>query len=316
VKAHALMLSMPVGNEWSVSGNYVGDSISGASPEYHSKSLYKLNEHRDAVGLNLTRYLSRGTVSVGVNRSEEHDYLSEGFSFKGTLATEDKNSTLNLGLAISNDEINSTNRQAIDKTKHVTDWIIGLTQVISMNDIAQINIGYSKGNGYFSDPYKFIDHRPDYKDKFTIMGKWNHYFDLTEGSSHISYRYYEDSYDIKAHTLDMEYAQPFSGGWTVTPSLRLYTQTEANFYISVDPSSDAFYQLPEMKYTSLDQRLAAYGAVTCGLKVAKALSEDWVVDVKYEQYSQKQSWALSGDTSGHIEPFGFRSFQFGITHYF
>lgn len=320
VKAESLMLMMPVAGEWSVNGSYTGDSISGASPTYHSSQLYKIKEHRDALSLGVTKYLSRGTVSVGTSYSHEHDYLSRGFSLQGTVASEDKNTTFNAGLAVSNDDINSSNGDAIGKKKHVTDWVLGVTQVMTVNDIVQLNLGYSDGNGYFSDPYKYYDRRPEAKTHSTVLTRWNHHFNQTDGSSHLSYRYYTDSYGVKAHTLSAEYIQPFSNGWTVTPLARFYTQTAARFYIGIDPNSADFTSVPAVTdptaYISLDQRLSAYGAVTLGFKVAKQLNPDWLVDFKYEQYKQKESWALTGNNQGGLEPFSFRSYQVGISRRF
>lgn len=320
VRAKSLMVMTPVAGEWSVAGTYTGDSISGASPSYHSSQLIKLNEHRDAGDIKVTKFFSRGTVTAGTSYSHEHDYLSRGFSLLGTLSSEDKNTTLNAGIGVSNDDINSTNGDAKGETRHVTDWILGVTQILTRNDIAQIDLGYSEGSGYFSDPYKFLDHRPDSRTHNTVMARWNHHFEKFNGSSHLSYRYYKDSYGIRAHTLAAEYVQPFAGGWTFTPLARFYTQSAADFYVGVDPNSPDFINVPAVTdpsaNISLDQRLSEYGALTLGFKVAKQLNPDWLVDFKYEQYKQKESWAVSGNGDGILKPFGYRGFQIGISRRF
>ena len=314
VRAHSLNILAPVAGEWSISATRIEDSISGASPGYHSSRLKKLNDYREAFNLGVTRYLPSGSISVGVNKSDENDYHSIGQSLLGSWHTESKNTTLNAGISVSNDDI--TPEGTIAQDKRVTDWIFGVTQVLTTNDIAQLNLGYSNGTGYFSDPYKSADRRPENKEKFTVLGRWNHFFDRTQGSSHLSYRYYQDTFDIKAHTLDTEYTQPISDGWTVTPSLRFYTQSAAYFYAGVDPATPAFDKYANQKYLSLDQRVGTYGAVTWGLKVTKQIGLDWMVDFKYENYTQKENWALSGDEKGANIPFYFESFQVGISKKF
>lgn len=314
VRAHSLSIVAPVAGEWAVSATRIEDTISGASPGYHSSRLKKLNEYREAYNLGVTRYLPVGSVSVGVNTSDENDYRSRGFSMLGSWHTENKNTTLNAGVSVSNDDI--TPKDAIARDKRVTDWIVGVTQVLTPKDITQFNLGYSNGSGYFSDPYKSGDRRPDSKEKFTFLARWNHFFDNTQGSSHLSYRYYQDTFDIKAHTLDTEYTQPLSDGWTVTPSLRFYTQSAAYFYSGVDPSDPAFAKYASQKYLSLDQRVGTFGAITWGLKVSKQIGTDWMVDFKYENYTQKENWALSGDEKGANVPFYFESFQIGISKKF
>jgi hypothetical protein len=316
VKAESLMVMVPIAGAWSFTGTYTGDAISGASPAYHTSDLRNMDDHRTARNYSVTRYLPRGTVTLGANQSYEHDYISRGFSLQGTVASEDKNTTFNAGIAVSNDEINPSNGRVVDETKHVTDWILGVTQVLTANDIVQLNLGYSAGKGYFDDPYKTGDIRPDSKYHYTFLTRWNHYFKQTDGSSHLSHRYYNDTFGVIAHTLEAEYVQPFGDGWTIEPSARFYTQTAANFYVGIDPLSPAFPNPSSLKYLSLDERLSEFGAVTLGFKIAKRINQDWLVDFKYEQYRQKESWALTGNNDGNLEPFSFRSYQFGITRRF
>jgi opacity protein-like surface antigen len=114
----------------------------------------------------------------------------------------------------------------------------------------------------------------------------------------------------------LEYTQPFANGWSVMPLTRYYTQTAADFYIGLDPANPLFSEAMSARYKSLDQRLGEFGAWTWGIKVAKQLNENWLVDFKYEQYKQKESWALSGNGNGTIEPFNFRSYQVGISRKF
>jgi len=318
VRAPSVMVMMPIAGAWSVSGTYTSDSVSGASPAYHSRQLTSMEDLRRAIDLRLTHYMQRGTVTVGSSYSNESDYISRGFSVQGTLSTEDKNTTFNAGMGVSNDDINPNNLAVVGEKKHVTDWIVGVTQIFTVRDIVQLNLGYSKGNGYFSDPYKAFDERPRGRDHSTIQVRWNHHFDQLGGSSHVSYRYYTDTYGIRAHTLATEYVQPLSHGWTVTPLLRYYTQTAADFYLEALPNANGLPTFPDFdaRYYSEDQRLSEYGAFTVGMKVAKQLDENWTVDAKLEQYEQRSEWALNSGGSTGIAPFRYRSLQFGISRRF
>ena len=76
------------------------------------------------------------------------------------------------------------------------------------------------------------------------------------------------------------------GSWTATPSLRYTTQSAADFYYG-PPFPSGF--VPGQPY-SADQRLSAFGAITPGIKVAKAFPYGWKVDLKAEYYEQKGSW--------------------------
>lgn len=318
VKATASSVVMPLNADWSMSGTLITDSISGASPAYHTQALTGMKDFRRAVDTSMTRYLPNGTVTVGISHSGENDYISRGGSVLATRATEDKNTTWTAGLGVNRDVINPSNRIVFNESKRGTDLILGVTQVTSMNDIVQFNLGYYNGHGYFSDPYKIYDERPRDRSHQTLQSRWNHHFSELNGTSRVAYRYYTDNWGIRSHTFDAEWVQAFGNGWRVAPALRYYTQTAAKFYVEADPSLSPFPPSPpaNAKYFSEDQRVSAFGGLTMGMKLSKQLSLDTKVDVKFEQYGQKGAWTALGTGSKGLAPFYARSLIVGVAHSF
>jgi len=182
-----------------------------------------------------------------------------------------------------------------------------------------LNLGHSAGTGYYSDPYKTLDERPRHRNSTTFMTRWNHYFESTEGAGRFSYRYYTDTFGIVAHTLGAEYVQPLSNGFTVTPSVRFYTQTAADFYVPVGPDELLTGDATDpgaAKYYSEDQRLSAFGAVTLGIKVSKRFAHDWLLDVRYDHYMQRDQWAISGKGDSGLAAFNANFIQVGLSREF
>ncbi len=315
VQTTALQFLTPISGQWSTGGSVTTDGISGASPSYHNASLRKMVDRRNAIDADLTRYFQNDSLTVGLNSSTESDYLSRGFSIQGSHSTENRNTTWTAGIGVNNDTISPANKLVKNERKHVTNVLLSLTQVFTANDILQFNAGYSQGNGYFSDPYKIFDKRPRERNNHTLLTRWNHHLDSTEGTARLSYRYYSDSWEVKAHTLGLEYVQPFGHSWTVTPLVRFYSQSAANFYVDADPSYDPFPPNPPdgALYSSEDQRLSAFGAHTWGLKITKQIQQDWSVDIKLEQYTQRSSWRLFGRGSPYLLQFNARSIQVGLS---
>jgi hypothetical protein len=321
VNAFSIMGMVPIAGEWSISTSYTYDSVSGASPAHHTwmgdavSGASGSEETRHAGDLSITRYLSGGSVTAGTSYSSESDYVSRSYSLQGSLSSEDKNTTLTIGASYTNDTINPNNNVVEDEKKEIYAGLFGITRVLSKTDIMQVNFGLSKGEGYYDDPYKENDFRPDKRDIKTVMARWNHHFDGTDGTSRLSYRYYTDSFGIDAHTLGLEYVQPLSKGWTIIPSVRLHSQSAADFYLPVDPSSPDIAPFPANPgdFSTSDQRLSAFGALTLGVKVEKQIAEDWTFDVKFEHYEQRADWCVNGDGDPGLEPFNFRSIQVGIS---
>lgn len=318
VKASATNLMVPLNAEWSVAGTLITDSISGASPAYHTQALSGMKDFRRAVDTSLTRYLPHGTFTVGMSHSGENDYVSRAVSVLATQVSEDKNTTWTAGLGLNRDAIQPANYIVTHEQKKGADLLLGVTQVLSMDDIVQVNLGHYSGRGYFSDPYKIYDERPRERQHQTFQARWNHHVSEWRGTSRLAYRYYTDTWGIRSHTLDAEWVQRFGSDWRVAPQLRLYSQNAARFYVEVDPRIAPFppSPLPNAVHFSEDQRLSAFGAITMGLKLTRQLSLDTAVDLKVEQYGQKAAWKFTGSGSQGLAPFYARSIQVGITHTF
>ncbi|HEU4851183.1 MAG TPA: DUF3570 domain-containing protein [Telluria sp.] len=319
VKSPALELVLPVAGEWSLRAGYVGDAISGASPRYHTavSGASRFEEKRRAADLAVTRYFQRSSVTVAAGRSSETDYLSRFASVRGTLSSDDNNTTWTFGAGVANDRIDPVNDAVEGERKHTSDFMAGVTRVMTPRDLVQAVLSYARGRGYFSMPYKYLDNRPRRHDQNSLLLRWNHRLAKGEATSRSSYRYFSDTYGIRAHTLQQEYARELPGGWTLTPSLRLHTQSAANFYF--DPVYDPVFGPPfppgfdfaQQRDLSADQRLSAFGAVTLGLKVEKQVGANSSVELKLERYRQRGAWRLFGSGSPGLEDFEARSVVVG-----
>ena len=314
VKANAVSVLMPVAGEWAIGGSYTRDIVSGASPYFHSENLLagEIEERRYGRDLSVSRYFRRGSLTAGWVDSQESDYTSRGYSLTGTWSTESNNTTLTAGVSTLHDRIDVSAIGATQESKDTDSLMVGITQILSPVDIVQLNLSRAEGEGFFRDPYKFRDNRPGHRQQDVAMLRWNHHFRDLDGTSRLSYRYYEDTFGVIAHTVDLEYVQQLPGGWTLTPEIRLYAQDDADFYL--DPRYPGVPTIrPRSQIQSQDQRLSTFGAMTLGLKVAKQLGPDWVVDIEYQNYEQRSDWYPRGDGSKGVKPFRANFLQFGLS---
>lgn len=329
IKATApqVYVQAPLASDWSLDASAVVDNVSGASPRMHTQQsgASRMSDERKAGDVKVTRHLARSAYSVGLAYSTEHDYESKAISVQGRWSSEDNNRTWTAGLGLSADRIDNTSNgvnTAINQHKRTQELMVGVTQVLTPLDIAQLNLTRSMGSGYFNDPYKAFDQRPDRRDAWIALARWNHHVAAYDASVRTSYRYYSDTFGINSHTLAADWVQPL-GKFTLTPGMRYYTQTAASFYF--DPVFNAQGQYDETGTIiraatlagnkSADQRLAAYGAVTLSMKVAYAIAPDTVIDAKLETYRQSAALRLGSGSPG-LAPFYARFFQVGLTHRF
>ncbi len=324
VKAPSLHALVPLGERWLLEGSAVADSVSGASPRYHTavSGASRMDDERRAGDVKLTRHFARSAYAVGLSRSTEHDYRSTALSVDARFASEDNNTTWNLGLGVGRDRIGSTNDASLHERRRTLELTAGVTQALTPTDLAQLSLTVSRGRGYFSDPYKDPDIRPDRRNIGILLARWNHHVEGLGASLRSSYRYYGDSYGIRAHTLGLDWVQPVGPRLTLTPELRYHTQNAARFYYDpvydpdLGPPYPPGYFTNPPRYISGDQRLSAFGALTLGLKVGVQLSPQWSADLKGEYYEQRSGWRIGGSGSPGLAPLRATFWQVGVSRRF
>lgn len=322
VKAPSFYALIPYGS-FAFEGSVVSDTVSGATPRWHSSvsSASRMSDDRHAGDVKVTRYFRRSAFGVGAAYSTEHDYKSKAINADYRVSTEDNNTTFAFGLGYSNDDINSTGGAYTGEKKKVVDALFGVTQTLTPDDIVRVNFTHSRGTGFFSDPYKLVDIRPRKRDATAVLTQWNHYIGYVGATARTSYRYYKDTFQVHAHTIGFEWAQPIAN-FIITPLARYHTQSAAYFYYDpvYDPVLGApfppgFSSNPSGPY-SADHRLSAFGAVTLGIKASVVLMQKLTLDVKFESYEQRGRWRIGGPGSPGLEPFRAEFFQVGVAYKF
>jgi hypothetical protein len=333
VSQPSVHLVVPIAGQWSVEASAEHDGVSGATPRAYSvrSSASRMEDKRTGTSLKVTRYFSRGALSVNVASSDEDDYASRGFGLSGSYSSDSKNTTLSLGLGAARDTIRGPEESPVVwGDKRINEVSLGLTQIVSANDIMQFtytrNEGQSRNmrasSSAYNDPYRLVDRRPLFRNQDIFLVRWNRHFKRTDAALRMAYRYYADTFNIRGHSFEADWVQPVSPKLTLTPSVRYYTQNSAAFYFDPDPNSPvaqvplALFTFTSDRYRSVDHRLSAFGAVTLGLKASYQIDKDWLVDGKLESYQQRNDWRMGGDGSPGINPLRASVLQIGITRNF
>ncbi|MGF1546605.1 MAG: DUF3570 domain-containing protein [Thiotrichales bacterium] len=267
---------------------------------------------RVALSANWDRPLNRlSRYNLGANVSKEYDYTSLGLSGQFSRDLNNRNTTVSAGLAYALDAIEPEGgipkpfasmvapgaeqpRTDSSDDKTTLDLLLGITQVLGKNTIAQANLSFSQSDGYLTDPFKILsvvdgasgitrdyvyENRPDSRQKSSLYGALKHYLDGDILSA--SYRYYTDDWGVDSHTLDLAYRWQFADKHYLQPHLRYYSQSAADFYRH--SLSDA---APLPKLATADYRLGEYDASTVGLKYGFGFANGSEFSVRAEYYLQ------------------------------
>jgi len=190
-------------------------------------------------------------------------------------------------------------RGVSSKSKTGREFSIGLNQIIDRTSLAQIRFTSSHFFGYLNDGYKLLsiidnenpaslgtteryifENRPDSRRMKSLFLAYKKAY--KSGILDVSYRFYDDSWDIKSHTLDLTYKFKLENRFFIKPKFRIYKQDAAFFYHHSLPSNEA---LPN--FASADSRLAEFDAYTVSFEYGKNLSFGRKHSVAVEYYTQQ-----------------------------
>lgn len=310
VQVHQALLEQTLGTDARLKLTGVIDTIAGATPTGQPAPtpggqvpLTQMHDKRKAWTFEASRQFSRVNVSLGAANSRESDYVSTGFSLNTVTDFNQKNTSLLLGLAGTDDKI-KVFYQPERAGKHTFDAIIGVTQLLDAKSTVQFNLSYGRATGYLSDPYKiiqknteilpglflpltFAENRPAERDKWVAFAGYNATSDKLNGALEAGYRLYHDSFGTTSHTLSLAWFQKLGAQFILSPSFRLYHQSAADFYhITLDGTSivPGDEPDPDGPFFSADYRLAKLRTVTYGLKLVWQPKESFQADVAWERY--------------------------------
>ena len=302
---------------WEVRGSALVDIITGASPQLvtnqsgrpvQSLTGASVRERRYAGDLKVTRRFGDYAFSVSRALSDEHDYHSRAFGLEGRADFNQKNTTAIVGYGKSNDRINSHDDATLNKQRVTKEYLAGVTQVLTSTSLVQTTLNWTRGDGWFNDPYKLTftffptgfpaivpDRRPDHRDTFAWLTRYRAHFPGAHGTLQADYRYYHDDWGITAHTLEVAWQHELNERWSVRPALRYYTQSAADFYSPLVPSR------PPPPILSSDQRLSAFGGLSPSLRVARRFANGILVEGTAGYVHNASSLRLGGSGNPAFE---------------
>ena len=282
------------------------------NPNFRNSSvpLTHLHDHREAwsASLPITSGVNQFTPIVAYSR--ESDYKSVSGAMDYARLFNQKNTTLNIGYSHNYDKVR--NHDFIFVNKNTDDVLAGVTQLLNPKTYVTVNLELEREYGYLDDPYRGViaeenfvqlnpsdpaligERRPRERNSQIAFGSITHYFDPVYASLEASYRFFHDTYNIQAHTVDLSWHQKIGHHLVISPSFRYYYQTQASFYYIIVPDAN---NLPPA--FSSDYRLSKLQSFTYGIDITYQVFKHLSLDASYMRYVME---GLDGATSQSAYP--------------
>jgi hypothetical protein len=273
--------------DFALEASYFVDKVSGASIDVLSQASQIKDERKQKSGT--AEYVhDKTTYSLSFINSVERDYKSDTTSFSLKQDMFGDLTTLTVGYAHTDDAVGENNGTAFVP---VIAWLghaqsnsynVGLSQILTKNWIAGLNVNVITDNGYLANPYRSIRYLdssnpkgyslgsqvyPDTRTSTAVQAEAKYYLPYRAALTG-SYRYFRDTWGIVGNTYEMDYTHPLKNIWILEGRLRFYKQNQATFYSDLFPFADS------QNFMARDQDLAASENTTIGAKVTYAFLPD------------------------------------------
>ena len=296
-------LLAPVGDDWSVALDVQREDMSGASPWFVGPGLdgspkvimsaASIEDTRTDISVTTRYYYDRGNIAGSYRYSDEDDYTSHAATLDTAFNSSDGLTTYSGAISASSDDIEPTQGTTPTNTlkdeKDIRSAWVGVSRIVSKRAIVRFGLSYTYRDGFLTDTYKLNDRRPDERKEWAFSGGYRHFFVSPNAALHADYRYFDDDWGIKSHTVNLAWHQNFGSHSQLIPYLRYYSQSEADFFANLADLSQPYY--------ADDYRLSTFGAFTTGLRAVTRLN-DLQLSISGERYTTSESWGLySGEES-------------------
>jgi hypothetical protein len=262
----ALLVRKSIADRVSLNASYYVDSVSNASIDVvTTASPYKERRNEYTFGAD---YVYRDSqITFGASNSKEPDYTANRFSLDVSQETFGGMTTVSLGFTRGSDDVSK--HGAPEFADHATHWQyrVGVTQILTPRWIMSANFEAIADDGFLGSPYRIArvfgaavpERDPRTRSsralKFRVNGDLG-----SHDAVHAEYRYFWDTWAIKAHTVEFGYSRYFGDAWLADASLRYYRQGHALFYSDNAQS--------ETTYISRNRQLSTFNDISLGAKVA------------------------------------------------
>ncbi|MFP9098272.1 DUF3570 domain-containing protein [Flavobacterium sp. RHBU_24] len=243
------------------------------------------------------------SFGVGVSSSTEFDYQSFGGNISYGKKTNDRNGEFTAKLQAYLDQVKiikpvelrtggesypTSSRNSFSASLAYSQIINKDFQVIFLADVIQQQ-GYLSlpfHRVYFTDGSVHQELLPDNRLKIPIAARASYFF----GDAVILrayYRYYTDSWDIKAHTVDLETPVKLSPFVSVSPFYRYYTQTAAKYFNGYRAEAgDADYYTSNYDLSRFNSSFYGVGVKFTPVKGVLGIKHFHTLELRYGHYSR------------------------------
>jgi hypothetical protein len=276
----SVLVRKKMAEKYAVSANYYMDMVTSASIDVEVSGASEYKEERDQYSLGLEYLRGKTTYGLSYTHSEENDYEAETVTFGLSQDLFGDLTTISMGFSKGADIVRRTIDNAagtgriVDPTfeEDVDRWSyrVGVSQILTKSLIATLGLEVITDEGFLNNPYRSYRYvNPGDSRLFALDSEIYprtrtsnavalnaRYFLPYRAAVHGGYRFFIDTWGVRADTFELGYTHPLGREWVFEAKYRFYTQDHADFY------SDLFERRGEQNFLARDKELSTFNSHT------------------------------------------------------
>jgi len=294
-----------------VNAHFLVDAITSASAGSGAANAQPFTERRYEGGLSYTHeftgpkaisWIDKLRVGGDTKYSTESDYDSFYFGARLEADVAQKNATIALGGGISSDTVTNAGAQSpmggpliqcdVNSPATATECsltsygaFVSVSQILAKNALVAASYDLSYLDGYQANPYRTVitagglvpEVHPNQRWRQAWAASAKYYLEGSHTTLIGAYRYYHDSWHIRAHTPELRIIQEVGKLADASIRYRYYHQSASYFFENRYPMLD----MNTVNYVTDDPKMSAYSGHTMEAKLG----------VLGEEFGLTGSWA-------------------------
>ena len=232
----SVLVRKKMAEKYSVSANYYMDMVTSASIDVEVSGASEYKEERDQYSLGFDYLRGKTTYSLSYSNSKENDYEASTASFGLSQDLFGDLTTISMGFSKGADTVRRTISDPNNPTARIVDpsfeedldrwsYRVGVSQILTKSLIATLGLETITDEGYLNNPYRsfrYVD--PSDTTNFRLATeKYPHtrtsnavalnarYFLPWRAAAFGGYRFFTDTWGIRANTSEVGYMHPLKG---------------------------------------------------------------------------------------------------------
>lgn len=269
IQGPSVLVRKKMAEKYAVSANYYQDMITSASIDVEVSGASEYKEERDQYSLGFEYLRGKTTYNLGYSNSTENDYDANTATIGLSQDLFGDLTTITMGFSRGADKVRNSTDPSFEQDIDRWSYRVGVSQIITKSFISTLNFEVITDEGFLNNPYRsyryvsptdarlFILEQEIYPRTRTsnAVALNGRYFLPYRAALYGGYRFFTDTWGIRADTFELGYVHPIKQQWTLEARVRYYQQGNADFY------SDLFDRVNQQNFLARDKELSTFNSV-------------------------------------------------------